>query len=52
MLLFSAYVDSRQGFGPAELRDALARQLLERQGAERRSAVLGASSSPPPKAIH
>eukprot|EP00913_Durusdinium_trenchii_P023194 g21773.t1 len=52
VLLFSAYVDSRQGFGPAELRDALARQLLERQGAERRSAVLGASSSPPPKAIH
>ncbi|CAK9038504.1 unnamed protein product [Durusdinium trenchii] len=32
VLLFSAYVDSRQGFGPAELRDALARQLLERQG--------------------
>lgn len=33
VLLFSAYVDSRQGFGPEGLREDLAKQLLERQGA-------------------
>ena len=32
VLLFSAYVDSRQGFGPEGLREDLAKQLLERQG--------------------
>lgn len=32
VLLFSAYVDSRQGFGPEGLREELAKQLLERQG--------------------
>lgn len=37
VLLFSAYVDSRQGFGPEGLREELAKQLLERQGAVPRS---------------
>lgn len=37
VLLFLAYVDSRQGFGPEGLREELAKQLLERQGAVPRS---------------